>query len=64
MSEIIAGILIPDSRLAREATDLLQEHGTPLLLARSYAPRLPSPELLRPDRRQPPRRLTDAEHRP
>src|SRR5580698_3735418 len=35
MSEIVAGIRIPDSKLAREATDLLREHGTPLLLAHS-----------------------------
>jgi hypothetical protein len=35
MSEIIAGIRIPDSKLAREATDLAHEHGTPLLLAHS-----------------------------
>jgi hypothetical protein len=35
MSEIIAGIRIPDSRLAREATGLLREHGTPLLFAHS-----------------------------
>jgi hypothetical protein len=35
MSEVIAGIRIPDSKLAREATDLLREHGTPLLLAHS-----------------------------
>ncbi|WP_406694383.1 HD domain-containing protein [Singulisphaera sp. Ch08] len=35
MAEVIAGIRIPDSRLAREATDLLREHGTPLLLAHS-----------------------------
>jgi hypothetical protein len=35
MSEVIAGIRIPDSELAREVTDLLREHGTPLLLARS-----------------------------
>jgi hypothetical protein len=35
MSEIIAGIRIPDSKLAREATDLLREHGTPLLFAHS-----------------------------
>ena len=35
MSEIIAGIRIPDSKLAREATDLLREHGTPLLYAHS-----------------------------
>src|SRR5436305_9833904 len=35
MSEIIAGIQIPDSKLAREATGLLREHGTPLLYAHS-----------------------------
>ena len=35
MSEVIAGIRVPDSRLAREATDLVREHGTPLLLAHS-----------------------------
>src|SRR5271165_647720 len=35
MSEIVAGIKIPDSKLAREATDLLREHGTPLLFAHS-----------------------------
>jgi hypothetical protein len=35
MSEIVAGIRIPDSKLAREATDLLREHGTPLLFAHS-----------------------------
>ncbi len=35
MSEIIAGIQIPDSKLAKEATDLLRDHGTPLLLAHS-----------------------------
>src|SRR5271163_3549305 len=35
MSEVIAGIRIPDSKLAREATDLLREHGTKLLLAHS-----------------------------
>ena len=35
MSEAIAGIRIPDSKLAREATELLREHGTPLLLAHS-----------------------------
>jgi hypothetical protein len=35
MSEVIAGIRIPDSKLAREATELLREHGTPLLLAHS-----------------------------
>jgi HD domain len=35
MSEVIAGIRIPDSKLALEATDLLREHGTELLLAHS-----------------------------
>src|SRR6516225_9470908 len=35
MSEVVAGIRIPDSKLAREATDLLREHGTPLLFAHS-----------------------------
>ena len=35
MSEVIAGIRIPDSKLAREAADLLREHGSPLLLAHS-----------------------------
>ncbi len=35
MSEVIAGIRIPDSKLAREAIDLVREHGTPLLLAHS-----------------------------
>src|SRR5271154_1416335 len=35
MAEVIAGIRVPDSRLAREATDLLREHGTPLLFAHS-----------------------------
>jgi HD domain len=35
MFEVIAGIQIPDSKLAREATDLLREHGTGLLLAHS-----------------------------
>ena len=35
MSEVIAGIRIPDSKLAREATDLLREHGTALLFAHS-----------------------------
>ena len=35
MSENIAGIRVPDSKLAREATDLLREHGTPLLYAHS-----------------------------
>jgi hypothetical protein len=35
MSEVIAGIRIPDSKLAREATDLLREHGKSLLFAHS-----------------------------
>lgn len=35
MSEIIAGVRIPDSKLAREATELLREHGGPLLLSHS-----------------------------
>jgi hypothetical protein len=35
MADIIAGIRIPDSKLAREATDLLREYGTPLLFAHS-----------------------------
>ena len=35
MSEVVAGIRIPDSKLAREATELLREHGTPLLFAHS-----------------------------
>jgi hypothetical protein len=35
MSEVIAGIRIPDSKLARDATDLLREFGTPLLFAHS-----------------------------
>ena len=35
MPEVIAGVRIPDSKLAREATELLREHGTPLLLAHS-----------------------------
>ena len=35
MSEVIAGIRIPDSKLAREATDLLREYGNPLLFAHS-----------------------------
>jgi len=35
ISEVVAGIRIPDSQLAREATDLLREHGTPLVLAHS-----------------------------
>jgi hypothetical protein len=35
MPEVIAGIRIPDSKLAREATGLLREYGTPLLFAHS-----------------------------
>jgi hypothetical protein len=35
MSDVIAGIRIPDSKLAREATDLLREYGTALLFAHS-----------------------------
>ena len=35
MSDLIAGISIPDSKLARDATDLLREHGTPLLVSHS-----------------------------
>ena len=35
MAEVIAGIRIPDSELAREATELLWEHGSPLLLTHS-----------------------------
>ncbi len=35
MPEVIAGIRIPDSKLAQEATGLLREHGTPLLVAHS-----------------------------
>jgi hypothetical protein len=35
MAEVIAGIRVPDSKLAREATDLLRQHGSPLLLAHS-----------------------------
>src|SRR2546425_7369407 len=35
MSEVVAGTRIADSQLSREATDLLREHGTPLLLAHS-----------------------------
>jgi hypothetical protein len=33
--ETIAGFRIPDSKLAREATELLREHGTELLFAHS-----------------------------
>ena len=35
MSKVVAGVRIPDSKLAREATGLLREHGTPLLFAHS-----------------------------
>jgi hypothetical protein len=35
MSNVVAGIHIPDSKLAREATGLLREYGTPLLFAHS-----------------------------
>ena len=35
MAEIVAGIPIPDSKLAREATGLLREYGGPLLFAHS-----------------------------
>jgi hypothetical protein len=35
MTEVVAGIKIPDSKLAREATEILREYGTPLLLAHS-----------------------------
>jgi len=35
MVEVIAGIPIPDSKLALEATELLREHGGPLLFAHS-----------------------------
>src|SRR4051794_24621351 len=35
MSDVIAGVRIPDSRLAREAAGLLREYGTPLLFAHS-----------------------------
>ena len=35
MSEVVAGIRIPDSKLTRGATDLLREHGTAWLLAHS-----------------------------
>lgn len=35
MAEIVAGIRIPDSKLATEATELLREYGTPLLFAHS-----------------------------
>src|SRR5258708_4157355 len=35
MTEVVAGIRIPDSKLAREATDLLREYGASLLFAHS-----------------------------
>ncbi len=35
MADVIAGVRIPDSKLAREATDLLRQHGTALLFAHS-----------------------------
>jgi hypothetical protein len=35
MSQSVAGIQIPNSKLALEATDLLREHGSPLLFAHS-----------------------------
>lgn len=35
MTEMIAGIRAPDSKLAREAADLVREHGIPLLVAHS-----------------------------
>jgi hypothetical protein len=35
MSKVIAGAPVPDSKLARQATELLREHGTPLLFAHS-----------------------------
>ena len=35
MSETVAGIRIPDSKLAREATELLREYSTALLFAHS-----------------------------
>src|SRR3954467_1153460 len=35
MSEIVAAVRVPDSKLAREATALLREYGTPLLFAHS-----------------------------
>jgi hypothetical protein len=35
MFQSVAGVQIPDSRLARQATELLREHGTPLLFAHS-----------------------------
>ena len=35
MFQSVAGVTLPDSRLARQATELLREHGTPLLFAHS-----------------------------
>jgi len=35
MFQSVAGVQVPDSRLARQATELLREHGTPLLFAHS-----------------------------
>src|SRR5437764_13178781 len=35
MFQSVAGVRLPDSRLVRQATELLQEHGTPLLFAHS-----------------------------
>ena len=35
MPQVIAEVRVPDSKLAREATDLLREYGTPLLFAHS-----------------------------
>ena len=35
MVQSVAGVRIPDSKLAREATELLRGHGTPLLFAHS-----------------------------
>ena len=35
MFQSVAGVQLPDSRLARQATELLREYGTPLLFAHS-----------------------------
>jgi hypothetical protein len=35
MVQSVAGVQVPDSRLARQATELLREYGTPLLFAHS-----------------------------
>ena len=35
MFQSVAGVQVPDSRLARQATELLREHSTPLLFAHS-----------------------------